>query len=518
MLNKSSGLSSMRLSVILVFVLACMATITSADTYSVRHVQTWLAQLGYNPGPIDGSYGRGTASALTQFYVSLGTEFDGTLDQNEIDDLRHQLRENGDQFVDSFWQPSTVNSRNFSNLEIHSTHSIPAEVRPTGRVPNWGQVPSSSSDSREQFIIDENFQVRRGQRVLLENKIIRMVASGNQVKNIKIFGDLEIRNSLIIWEQKFNEQVALSVERGGNLEIYNSYGFARDGLWWFWDFQNGSKVILDRAFLDVWTTAHGSVSYSARNFSQTRLTLREDLKKSNIFIENSINTDLEIFTPRGSSTALSVPPSKAEVNWTLGNFYQNSSIELINSKVGRIDVTLTDDSDITLVNYADGQLGLNIDGGQGRRKTCSIDGFGDPTSMRGIWVDRRTWDIDCNNSSVTFINSNVVAFWATVWGNMELEVTNSRLIDPSNVGCKANLIIRNSTMNLLRTLSQDWCGSHDAKTFVSDSEIKQGVDASGSRAYVWLHNTVVRSQERSEALSAREGATIAQHVARSIPW
>jgi len=73
-------------------------------------------------------------------------------------------------------------------------------------------------------------------------------------------------------------------------------------------------------------------------------------------------------------------------------------------------------------------------------------------------------------------------------------------------------------MNLLRTLSQDWCGSHDAKTFVSDSEIKQGVDASGSRAYVWLHNTVVRSQERSEALSAREGATIAQHVARSIPW
>ena len=81
----------MRLSVILVFVLACMATITSADTYSVRHVQTWLAQLGYNPGPIDGSYGRRTASALTQFYVSLGTEFDGTLDQNEIDDLRHQL-------------------------------------------------------------------------------------------------------------------------------------------------------------------------------------------------------------------------------------------------------------------------------------------------------------------------------------------------------------------------------------------------------------------------------------------
>ena len=64
-----------------------LTTNSSAESYTVRDVQRWLTQLGYNPGPIDGSYGSKAANALTAFYASQGQQFDGILDQNEIDDL-----------------------------------------------------------------------------------------------------------------------------------------------------------------------------------------------------------------------------------------------------------------------------------------------------------------------------------------------------------------------------------------------------------------------------------------------
>ena len=75
-------------------VLAALISITAiansaqAETYNVQDVQTWLAQLGYNPGAIDGYYGRKTADALTSFYASQGKQFDGALDQNESDELK----------------------------------------------------------------------------------------------------------------------------------------------------------------------------------------------------------------------------------------------------------------------------------------------------------------------------------------------------------------------------------------------------------------------------------------------
>lgn len=52
-----------------------------------RQIQTWLKDLGFDPGPIDGQPGRKTAAALNAFYASRGGAFDGTLDLNEAQDL-----------------------------------------------------------------------------------------------------------------------------------------------------------------------------------------------------------------------------------------------------------------------------------------------------------------------------------------------------------------------------------------------------------------------------------------------
>ena len=64
-----------------------ISTPISAVATTVRDVQNWLQQLGYNPGPVDGAYGKQTVDALKRFYLNQGKEFDGKLDDNEISDL-----------------------------------------------------------------------------------------------------------------------------------------------------------------------------------------------------------------------------------------------------------------------------------------------------------------------------------------------------------------------------------------------------------------------------------------------
>ena len=54
----------------------------------VQITQQLLTNLGYNPGPIDGSYGGKTKRALIQFYASQDKIFDGELSSNEIDALK----------------------------------------------------------------------------------------------------------------------------------------------------------------------------------------------------------------------------------------------------------------------------------------------------------------------------------------------------------------------------------------------------------------------------------------------
>ena len=58
---------------------------------TVDDAQRMLNQLGYNAGAIDGAYGRKTKSALEKFYSSIGSEFDGVLDANEIADLKSEM-------------------------------------------------------------------------------------------------------------------------------------------------------------------------------------------------------------------------------------------------------------------------------------------------------------------------------------------------------------------------------------------------------------------------------------------
>jgi len=68
-----------------------------AETHTVRDVQSWLSQLGYNPGPIDGSLGQRTLGALEAFYQDKELDFDGLINENEVNDLQAALIQFGSQ-------------------------------------------------------------------------------------------------------------------------------------------------------------------------------------------------------------------------------------------------------------------------------------------------------------------------------------------------------------------------------------------------------------------------------------
>ena len=76
------------LSVGLISTIAC--GMADADIRT-KNAQSMLNALGYDVGVVDGLYGRKTATGLQQYYLDEGGEFDGSLDEAEIADLRATL-------------------------------------------------------------------------------------------------------------------------------------------------------------------------------------------------------------------------------------------------------------------------------------------------------------------------------------------------------------------------------------------------------------------------------------------
>ena len=97
---------------------------------NVQEVQTWLTQLGFEPGPADGSYGKRTKQALEAFYQGKGGNFDGELSENEVQDLREAIKAAG---ISEGTQGNNVTaavhaadySLQISNRSVQSTIELP---------------------------------------------------------------------------------------------------------------------------------------------------------------------------------------------------------------------------------------------------------------------------------------------------------------------------------------------------------------------------------------------------------
>ena len=85
--DKLSGGGKVIKKIIIIIGFLVFALGTPIFANDVRITQQLLTKLGYNPGPIDGSYGDKTKRALENFYAAQNKKFDGELSSNEINAL-----------------------------------------------------------------------------------------------------------------------------------------------------------------------------------------------------------------------------------------------------------------------------------------------------------------------------------------------------------------------------------------------------------------------------------------------
>ena len=77
----------------LAFVILTISFFSSPiNANNVLEAQKMLTKLGHAPGPIDGSFGDKTKSALENYYAAKNKKFDGKLDKNEIVDLTASIK------------------------------------------------------------------------------------------------------------------------------------------------------------------------------------------------------------------------------------------------------------------------------------------------------------------------------------------------------------------------------------------------------------------------------------------
>ena len=131
--------------IITTFILTVFVTPSIAS--SISEAQNMLNQLGYNAGPVDGAYGNKTRRAIEQFYKSIGSSFDGKLDNNELSDLIKQMSLKG---IATSTSPENKNSnpskkakRALAGIDIENDpkkdfFKPPQSPFPSAKLYSWG--------------------------------------------------------------------------------------------------------------------------------------------------------------------------------------------------------------------------------------------------------------------------------------------------------------------------------------------------------------------------------------------
>ena len=98
---------------------------TKFSSRDVREVQMLLTELGYQPGPVDGSYGLRTGSAVKDFQRNFGIAQDGLIDKNLLSALKIAAKKKSDAISNSALSQSTVSPVNTSEqLKIEKHCSL----------------------------------------------------------------------------------------------------------------------------------------------------------------------------------------------------------------------------------------------------------------------------------------------------------------------------------------------------------------------------------------------------------
>jgi hypothetical protein len=346
--------------------------------------------------------------------------------------------------------------------------------------PIWDQSTQGftyrGDDPREKVTIDENFKVKAGENIAFENKIVLIKPS--QRKDIEVFGTLTIKNSLLIWEQTEYQQTRLRVKRGGALIIKNSYSFQGNQYWVNWEYEDGSTIEFDHFVGDPWTSIHGSVNYTASNYSTVKVTIFNDTHNSTVEIANAHHVWLELFPPEGTYT-ITFPAKRQWFDWNISGLWPNTTIDIKKSYIYERDISISNNTHVTVKDTPSGfSMGWSISKDDPGFVDCEIKNLGDPKNPTGVFYETTTWDLPCNNSSLTVLNSLLQEAWPVIHGYVHLKVSDSNLADPRNYEAPATMEIYNSAIGIIAAYN-------GGRVYIENSSIKEAIEVKDSQSIIY---------------------------------
>jgi hypothetical protein len=355
--------------------------------------------------------------------------------------------------------------------------------------PVWDPATNGSTyrpgDRRQIVYLDENYQVPAGTTATFDNKII--IVKPVQRKNIQVFGTLTITNSLMLWRQTDFDQTRLEIEKGGTLIIKDSYSFSGNPDWVIWEFDDGSTVTFDHFVGDPGQSMHGSVNYSAINYSTVKLTLFDDTHDTHVQVSNAHHVWFEIFPPEGTYT-FTLPAKRQWTDWTISNIWPNTTIDVHDSYIYEDAITLMPNTHVTVQDTPRGfGLGWIIYKDGPGYVDCELRDVGKPgTGLRnGQYYAAMTWDLPCDSSSLTVKNSRVENVWPYIWGFVHLKVYNSNLADTGIDGDTGNTYGPISTEEIYNSTIDEIFDRGGGRVYVENSRVSNVIDVRDPNSVVY---------------------------------
>jgi hypothetical protein len=366
-----------------------------------------------------------------------------------------------------------------------------------------------SGDTREQIVLVENFSVPAGQTVTFENKIIFI--KPHQRRDIQVYGTLVINNSLLIWEQTEHQQTELRIKNGGKLSIENSYSFSGNQFWVNWDFEDGSTIYFDHFVGDPWTSLWGTVNYTAVHFSTVHVTIFGNVKNTSFKVSDAHSLYLELYPPAGNYV-MTLPARHQWADWTIPDVWPGTDISVTHSYIYESDMSIDNDVHVTIIDTPSGfGLGWSISKDTPGYVDCELKGLGDPEKDEGVFYEDATWDLPCNNSSLTIKNSLLLRAWPVTYGYIHLKVYNSNLVDPRNYSAPATYEIYDSTIDHLAAYA-------GGLIYVENSKIRYDVEVNGSNSIVYSYGITARDPGTNIAIMQESGGKYIELKSPGVPW
>jgi hypothetical protein len=331
-------------------------------------------------------------------------------------------------------------------------------------------------DPREIVVIDESLHIAAGQSVTFENQIV--LIRPTQRKDIEVYGTLTIKDSLLIWQQTEYQQTRLRIMDGGKLIVENSFSFWGNQYWVNWEFEDGSTIYFDHFIGDPWCSISGSVDYTAVNLSTVKLTLGNDIHDATVHVSDAHHVWLEVFPPAGTHTIV-FPDKREWADWHISDLWPNTDVGVHNSYIYERDISLSNDTHVTVQDTPSGfSMGWAISKEEPGYVDCELSGLGEPGNPDGVFYTDTTWDLPCNNSSLTIKDSLLQRAWPVTWGWVRLKVYDSFLVDVRNYGEPATMELYDSTIDIVAAY-------RGGRVYVEHSRIREAVEVKDPESIIY---------------------------------